>query len=108
MKIGRVAGDLIRNPILGCQDKLVRILNGDNVLYTISVPAPITFICQYKAEHYLYGCSDGSLGLLHLGREKGENMWNTHTSNKNSITAMKICDFSRVRFIKLYKIDRRR
>jgi len=96
MLVGHILGDFVNNPILGCQDKGLHVLNGDKIVYTVGLASPATTISFYKDNYYLYGCGDGSIGLAQLGREKGQIKWTTQTTSKSSINALKICEFTAV------------
>ncbi len=97
MSVGHIAGELVNNPILCCQDKLLRVLNGDEMLYSVALAAPASVITYMDKDMYIYGCSDGSIGLVQLGREKGAGKWAVPTRSKSAVTAIRVCDFSSVR-----------
>ena len=42
MELGHITGDLNTNPILACRDKCLRIMEGENVSYTVGLPGPGT------------------------------------------------------------------
>ena len=99
MVVGHISGDLVNNPILGCQDKNIRILQGDNELYTVSLSSPANVILPFKDDLYIYGCGDGSLGLVQLGREKGTSKWCAPTASKSPVTCLKLFEFCAVNLL---------
>jgi len=95
MTIGNISGELINNPILGCQDKSIYVLKGDEVLYKVAVASPVTVLEPYEKNFFFYGCTDGFIGVVQLGRESGKNHW-VVSENKSSVIALKIFEFFNV------------
>jgi Bardet-Biedl syndrome 7 protein len=92
MEIGRISGDLITNPILACRDKCLRVMEGENVKYTVGLPGPgskIAAYCQTNAhtKDYIYGLETGAFGMVQLEREESRLIWDVakHTSSVSAI-----------------------
>ena len=60
-------------PILACSDRVIRVLEESNVLYSVPVASTPTVLHKfYKSkndeEQIIYGTEDGGVGLLLIGR----------------------------------------
>ncbi|OXB84790.1 UNVERIFIED_CONTAM: hypothetical protein H355_015912 [Colinus virginianus] len=59
-------------PVLACQDRVLRVLQGSDLLYEVEVPGPPTVLALNNGdggdsgEEVLYGTSDGKLGLVQI------------------------------------------
>lgn len=83
IEILKVVGDLKPNAVLACQDKTIRVLENADVYYSQSLhSAPVCFskyaqkANDFQNNRYLlYGCSEGTVGLLHMEREAPRALW---------------------------------
>ncbi|KAK7097977.1 BBSome complex member BBS7-like isoform X1 [Littorina saxatilis] len=79
--------DLI--PILACQDRVLRVLQGSELLYEIEVPGPP--MCLQLAQNnggdegneVLYGTSDGRVGLVQIGKLGPTHKWEMPNEKRN-------------------------
>ncbi|XP_072170884.1 BBSome complex member BBS7-like [Diadema setosum] len=68
-------------PILACQDRVLRVLEGSNLLYEVEVAGPPQTLCLFSndggddGEEVLYGTSDGKIGLVQLNRVSPNHKW---------------------------------
>ncbi|OXB56579.1 hypothetical protein ASZ78_013753 [Callipepla squamata] len=59
-------------PVLACQDRVLRVLQGSDLLYEVEVPGPPTVLALNNGdggdsgEEIVYGTSDGKLGLVQI------------------------------------------
>ncbi|KAG8454093.1 hypothetical protein GDO86_000653 [Hymenochirus boettgeri] len=59
-------------PILACQDRVLRVLEGSELMYEVEVPGPPSVLSLNNGnggesgEELLYGTSDGKIGLIHI------------------------------------------
>ncbi|XP_015717394.1 Bardet-Biedl syndrome 7 protein [Coturnix japonica] len=59
-------------PVLACQDRVLRVLQGSDLLYEVEVPGPPTVLALHNGdggdsgEEIVYGTSDGKLGLIQI------------------------------------------
>ncbi|XP_030335196.1 Bardet-Biedl syndrome 7 protein [Strigops habroptila] len=59
-------------PVLACQDRVLRVLQGSDLLYEVEVPGPPTVLALKNGdggdsgEEIVYGTSDGKLGLTQI------------------------------------------
>ncbi|XP_072192025.1 BBSome complex member BBS7 isoform X2 [Excalfactoria chinensis] len=59
-------------PVLACQDRVLRVLQGSDLLYEVEVPGPPTVLALNNGdggdsgEEIVYGTSDGKLGLIQI------------------------------------------
>lgn len=74
MKFASVGGEMIFNPVLGCQDRQIKVLQDDKLYYQEKVNSSVLSI--HKADHekcltplLLYGQRNGELGLMNLQRD---------------------------------------
>eukprot|EP00069_Balaena_mysticetus_P019254 bmy_02485T0 len=73
LPVERVLRDV---PVLACQDRVLRVLQGSDVMYEIEVPGPPTVLALHNGnggdsgEDLLYGTSDGKLGLIQITTSK--------------------------------------
>ncbi|KAM4052916.1 BBSome complex member BBS7 isoform 1-T2 [Anomaloglossus baeobatrachus] len=75
-------------PILACQDRVLRILEGSDLLYDIEVPGPPSVLALSSGdgggsgEELLYGTSDGKIGLIHIARDSPVPKWEIFNEKK--------------------------
>ncbi|KAL6060424.1 hypothetical protein STEG23_022632, partial [Scotinomys teguina] len=68
-------------PVLACQDRVLRVLQGSDVMYEIEVPGPPTVLALHNGdggvsgEGLLFGTSDGKLGLIQITTSKPIHKW---------------------------------
>lgn len=68
------------SPVLACQDRVLRVLNGSEILYEIEVPGPPAVLSVGKdvgseGKGIIYGTSDGKIGLVQIGSSAPEHIW---------------------------------
>jgi Bardet-Biedl syndrome 7 protein len=95
MVIARVSGDTVTNPVLACQDRVLRVLDQERDKYSVGVPGPATCLSIFHkhagdlshTRQMLFGTSNGSLGLVELRRESPVMLWSLseHTEGLISI-----------------------
>ncbi|CAL8261755.1 unnamed protein product [Lota lota] len=72
-------------PVLACQDRLLRVLQGSDLLYDVEVPGPPSVLQLYNkdgGEDVLYGTADGKIGLLKMGESSGLSQWEIDNDKK--------------------------
>ncbi|XP_045146150.1 Bardet-Biedl syndrome 7 protein [Echinops telfairi] len=68
-------------PILACQDRVLRVLQGSNLRYEVEVPGPPTVLALHNGnggdsgEDLLFGTSDGRLGLIQITTSNPIHKW---------------------------------
>ncbi|BFZ14686.1 hypothetical protein BsWGS_17726 [Bradybaena similaris] len=68
-------------PVLACQDRVLRVLQGSELLYEAEVPGPPVVLELYgnnggeEGNEILYGTSDGRVGLLQIGPLVSNHRW---------------------------------
>lgn len=80
MELGHITGDLNTNPILACHDKCLRIMEGENVSYTVGLPGPGTKVNALSQDNshtrdYVFGCESGEFGVVNLNRDGHKILW---------------------------------
>ncbi|NXS45280.1 BBS7 protein, partial [Balaeniceps rex] len=75
-------------PVLACQDRLLRVLQGSDLLYEVEVPGPPTVLALNNGkggdsgEEIVYGTSDGKLGLIQITGSKPIPKWEIGNEKK--------------------------
>uniref|UniRef100_A0A8C5KVT1 Bardet-Biedl syndrome 7 n=1 Tax=Jaculus jaculus TaxID=51337 RepID=A0A8C5KVT1_JACJA len=75
-------------PVLACQDRVLRVLQGSDVMYEIEVPGPPTILALHNGdggdsgEDLLFGTSDGKLGLIQITTSKPVHKWEIRNDRK--------------------------
>lgn len=72
-------------PVLACQDRLLRVLQGSELLYDLEVPGPPAVLELYNkdgGEDVLYGTTDGKIGLLKIGASSALSLWEIDNDKK--------------------------
>ncbi|XP_029442221.1 Bardet-Biedl syndrome 7 protein [Rhinatrema bivittatum] len=75
-------------PVLGCQDRVLRVLQGSDLMYAVEVPGPPTVLALHNGdggdsgEDLLYGTSDGKLGLIQITSECPVQKWEISNEKK--------------------------
>ncbi|XP_042548952.1 Bardet-Biedl syndrome 7 protein isoform X2 [Dipodomys spectabilis] len=75
-------------PILACQDRVLRVLQGSNVMYEIEVPGPPTVLALHNGnggdsgEDLVFGTLDGKLGLIQITASKPVHKWEIQNDKK--------------------------
>ncbi|XP_068136433.1 Bardet-Biedl syndrome 7 protein [Hyperolius riggenbachi] len=75
-------------PILACQDRVLRILEGSDLKYEIEVPGAPSVLALNggdggeSGEELLYGTSDGKLGLIQIARDSPLPKWEIFNEKK--------------------------
>ncbi|XP_042193764.1 Bardet-Biedl syndrome 7 protein isoform X1 [Callorhinchus milii] len=74
-KLGRIT------PILACKDRVLRVLEGSNLLYEFEVSGEPTVLALHNGnggnsgEEIIYGTSDGKLGLVQITGNSPVHLW---------------------------------
>uniref|UniRef100_A0A6Q2YKU6 Bardet-Biedl syndrome 7 protein homolog n=2 Tax=Esox lucius TaxID=8010 RepID=A0A6Q2YKU6_ESOLU len=75
-------------PVLACQDRVLRVLKGSELLYDIEVPGPPCVLELYNrdggtnGEDILYGTIDGKLGLIRITDSSSSSKWEIGNEKK--------------------------
>jgi len=68
-------------PVLGCQDRVLRVLNDSELFYEIEVAgSPTVLVLEGKKDNeytrdVIYGTTDGKIGCVHIGEQAPEHLW---------------------------------
>ncbi|XP_061541806.1 Bardet-Biedl syndrome 7 protein isoform X1 [Phycodurus eques] len=65
-------------PVLACQDRVLRVLQGSELAYEAEVPGPPSVLERYNkdgGEDVLYGTTDGKIGLIQIGESVAAIKW---------------------------------
>lgn len=89
--VSNVTGDLINNPILACNDKTLRILEGENTIYSIPMSTSTSVLNKYAQRILLCGSLTGSFGMVQVQREQGLLLWNC-PGNQSEVTCLNSFD----------------
>ncbi|XP_019377616.1 PREDICTED: Bardet-Biedl syndrome 7 protein isoform X2 [Gavialis gangeticus] len=75
-------------PILACQDRVLRVLQGSDLLYEVEVPGPPSVLALNNGnggdsgEEVLFGTSDGKLGLIQFSHSSPVHKWEIRNDKK--------------------------
>ncbi|XP_066505486.1 Bardet-Biedl syndrome 7 protein isoform X2 [Hoplias malabaricus] len=75
-------------PVLACQDRVLRILQGSELLYDFEVPGPPSVLELHNqdggknGEEVLYGTADGKLGLVQFSSSAPASKWEVDNEKK--------------------------
>ncbi|XP_023249382.1 Bardet-Biedl syndrome 7 protein [Seriola lalandi dorsalis] len=72
-------------PVLACQDRVLRVLQGSELSYEIEVPGPPSVLELYNkdgGEEILYGTTDGKIGLVQIGEGSAATKWEIDNDKK--------------------------
>uniref|UniRef100_A0A671W8M7 Bardet-Biedl syndrome 7 protein homolog n=1 Tax=Sparus aurata TaxID=8175 RepID=A0A671W8M7_SPAAU len=72
-------------PVLACQDRVLRVLQGSELAYDIEVPGPPSVLELYNkdgGEEILYGTTDGKIGLVQIGEDSAATKWEIDNDKK--------------------------
>ncbi|KAM4808655.1 BBSome complex member BBS7 isoform 1-T3 [Rhinophrynus dorsalis] len=75
-------------PILACQDRVLRVLEGSDLMYEVEVPGPPSVLALNNGnggesgEELLYGTSDGKIGLIHIAKHSPLPKWDIGNEKK--------------------------
>ncbi|XP_016429094.1 BBSome complex member BBS7 [Sinocyclocheilus rhinocerous] len=75
-------------PILACQDRVLRVLQGSDLQYDVKVPGPPTVLELLNrdggkgGEEVLYGTADGKLGLVQITKSGPITSWELDNEKK--------------------------
>ncbi|XP_072290934.1 Bardet-Biedl syndrome 7 protein [Eucyclogobius newberryi] len=72
-------------PILACQDRVLRVLQGSELAYGIEVPGPPSVLELYNkdgGDEILYGTCDGKIGLVQIGDQTSSVKWEMDNDKK--------------------------
>lgn len=75
-------------PILACQDRVLRVLQGSELLYDVEVPGPPSVLelnnqdGGKEGEEVLYGTTDGKLGLVKITESSPVSKWEINNDKR--------------------------
>ncbi|XP_070273011.1 BBSome complex member BBS7 [Myotis yumanensis] len=75
-------------PVLACQDRLLRVLQGSDVVFEVEVSGPPTVLALHNGnggdsgEDVLFGTSDGKLGLVQITAPTPAHKWEIQNEKK--------------------------
>ncbi|KAM3672856.1 BBSome complex member BBS7 isoform 2-T2 [Ammospiza maritima maritima] len=75
-------------PVLACQDRVLRVLQGSNLLYEVELPGPPAVLALSNGnggdsgEEIVYGTSDGKLGVTQITGTKAMPRWEIGNEKK--------------------------
>ncbi|XP_068596580.1 Bardet-Biedl syndrome 7 protein [Brachionichthys hirsutus] len=72
-------------PVLACQDRVLRVLQGSELAYDVEVPGPPSVLELYNkdgGEEILYGTTDGRIGLVQIGELSSSTKWEIDNDKK--------------------------
>uniref|UniRef100_A0A8D3EEU4 Bardet-Biedl syndrome 7 n=1 Tax=Scophthalmus maximus TaxID=52904 RepID=A0A8D3EEU4_SCOMX len=72
-------------PVLACQDRVLRVLQGSELAYDVEVPGPPSVLELYNkdgGEEILYGTTDGKIGLVQIGERSAATKWEIDNDKK--------------------------
>ncbi|XP_076148992.1 BBSome complex member BBS7 [Alosa pseudoharengus] len=75
-------------PILACQDRVLRILQGSELLYDVEVPGPPSVLelnnqdGGKEGQEVLYGTTDGKLGLVKITESSSVSKWEINNDKR--------------------------
>ncbi|KAK7922193.1 hypothetical protein WMY93_009095 [Mugilogobius chulae] len=72
-------------PILACQDRVLRVLQGSELAYGIEVPGPPSVLELYNkdgGDEILYGTADGKIGVVQIGDQTSSVKWEIDNEKK--------------------------
>ncbi|KAM5194420.1 BBSome complex member BBS7 [Mantella aurantiaca] len=75
-------------PILACQDRVLRILEGSDLMYEVEVAGPPSVLALNggdggaSGEELLYGTSDGKIGLIQIAKDSPVPKWEIFNEKK--------------------------
>ncbi|XP_049614124.1 Bardet-Biedl syndrome 7 protein isoform X2 [Syngnathus scovelli] len=72
-------------PVLACQDRVLRVLQGSELAYEVEVPGqPSVLECYNKdgGDAILYGTTDGKIGSVHIGEGSATTKWEIDNDKK--------------------------
>ncbi|XP_024919046.1 BBSome complex member BBS7 isoform X2 [Cynoglossus semilaevis] len=73
------------SPVLACQDRVLRVLQGSELAYDIEVPGPPSVLELYnktRGDELLYGTTDGKIGLVQIGEHSASSKWEIDNDKK--------------------------
>ncbi|XP_038625212.1 Bardet-Biedl syndrome 7 protein isoform X1 [Tachyglossus aculeatus] len=75
-------------PILACQDRVLRVLQGSDILFEVEVPGPPTVLALHNGnggdsgEEVVFGTSDGKLGVIQITATTPVHKWEIQNEKK--------------------------
>ncbi|XP_077388007.1 BBSome complex member BBS7 [Festucalex cinctus] len=72
-------------PVLACQDRVLRVLQGSELAYEVEVPGPPSVLERYSkdgGEDILFGTTDGKIGLIQIAEESAATKWEIDNDKK--------------------------
>ncbi|XP_074129907.1 BBSome complex member BBS7 isoform X2 [Sminthopsis crassicaudata] len=75
-------------PILACQDRVLRVLQGSDMMYEVEVPGPPTVLALHNGnggesgEDLLFGTSDGKFGIIQITASNPVHKWEMRNEKK--------------------------
>lgn len=88
-------------PVIACQDRLLRIIKGSDVLFKVEVPGPPSVLELFDKDgdaernEVIYGTADGRIGLLELGSSEEVHRWKIENLKRNGgVTCLDMFDIT--------------
>eukprot|EP00357_Protocruzia_adherens_P027219 CAMPEP_0115022488 /NCGR_PEP_ID=MMETSP0216-20121206/31590_1 /TAXON_ID=223996 /ORGANISM="Protocruzia adherens, Strain Boccale" /LENGTH=658 /DNA_ID=CAMNT_0002395201 /DNA_START=192 /DNA_END=2168 /DNA_ORIENTATION=+ len=95
MVIDSITGTHVFNPILACQDKHIRVLHDENLMYSFNAEGPVSAVKSSAARKVLYGTDNGAFGLTNMLREEPRKLWSIVPEERaGGITCINSVDFT--------------
>lgn len=102
MLIASVSGQLVLNPVLACQDKTIRVLVDDKVLYLQKFESACTAIALAPEQTHRFcpvvgfGLKNGGVGCLELTRDEPVILWYLEgaQTNGSTVSVVKCCNLT--------------
>jgi Bardet-Biedl syndrome 7 protein len=101
MTVATVTGQMVLNPVLGCQDRCLRVLLDDKEVYTHQFDSACTTISlASEMTHRFcpvigYGLKNGGFGCIELTRDESVVMWSIEgvQTNGSAVTLVRTFNF---------------
>mmetsp|Transcript_26862 Transcript_26862/g.33595 ORF Transcript_26862/g.33595 Transcript_26862/m.33595 type:complete len:726 (-) Transcript_26862:330-2507(-) len=102
--VDNVISEAEMNPILGCQDRCLRILKNSQLAYDVAVDGPVNALCPYNSSgsqpgvgsprEFVYGTTSASFGQLYLDTNGAEAGWTSRNQNTAEMMGAFNCLYS--------------
>lgn len=98
--IASVSGQLVHNAVLACQDKALRVLVDDQLLYMHKFDAAVTALSLAEEQTHRhcpvvgYGLRNGGIGCVELTRDEPVVLWSLEgmQTNGSAVAVVKTCN----------------
>ncbi|CAE1234858.1 unnamed protein product [Acanthosepion pharaonis] len=93
--------EAVTTPVIACQDRLLRVIKGSDVLFKVEVPGPPSVLELFDKDggaernEVIYGTADGRIGLLELGSSEEVQRWKIENLKRNGgVTCLDMFDIT--------------